>query len=342
MGDTVFRSILLEALMIRNDSRIDTLIDKKFDDIEVRREWRKIDITAVSRRNNTVVVIENKIKADESEKQLQNYVDIIESKYPKYSKIFIFLTLDGTSPKGSERYIPFSHGQVYELIKYNVKLKKDNMDSKVYDLIGYYLKILEEKSMPNEGFVALCNRLYRENKEAIETILEYGKPKLPPDSMRYFHGKTKTESVHMNKESINVYYPFIPCNWSGKVPLTNKYTSDRSLVFFYLKFSEYDAGRIRLSLDVGNFPDPDERTRVMELVADAAKNNKQFRMNVRESSKTNTRIFSKNIVLSTHEDEFDMGDYDAVTEKLIEVYEDSEVQQIYRIMDGIIQNFDFS
>jgi len=345
LGDTLFKNLLLEFLRDNRGNdlpQINDIISASFSDLRVMREWRNIDILAVSPSNNLVVVIENKLDAAESKTQLSEYVGTIKKKFRDFKKIFVLLTLDGTAPKGSNLYIRFTHEQIHSIVQTNVELRREHMPLKVYDFIQQYLQILEEKTMQNAEITELCGKLYREHGPAIKLILDYGKPKLPPKSIQEFHKRTDTQSVHAEKDSVNVFYTFIPCAWQGIVPKTNKYASDSYLVFFTFNFSDYEKHKIALTLNVGNFPDSEERAKFVEKVAEAATADKDSNMNVRRSSKTNTTVFSKSISLKdVSGEDFDIGDYDAVTEKLIEVYNSAEVQQALKVIDAVVQKFGF-
>ena len=344
LGDILFKKILLEVL--RDSNRFGTpliknVISANFADLKVLREWRGIDIICISGQNNLVFVVENKVGAEESGHQLNKYLDVVNKRYPDHNKVFVFLTMDGSKPKGSDFYIPFTHEQVHEIVRSAVDIRQDFMNQKVYDFIQQYLQIIEEKSMKSEEFIDICAKLYREHGNAIKMIMAYGKPKLPISYIREFHSHTNTESVHSQKDNVAVYYSFIPQSWKNIIPETNKYKSDRYLVFFYLNFSEYENHKIVLSLNIGHFPDPDERARLIHELSKAGTDNDGI-LNVRRSSKTNTTIYSKPILLKYGSSEdCDLDDYDTITSKLVETYNSDEVSQVFRIVDDVVQSFAF-
>jgi hypothetical protein len=242
LGDSLFKSVLLEILKDNRGDELPNIEDvliASYMDLDVLREWRNIDLMCVSHLNKTVVVIENKIEAGESDHQLTKYAAVIKGKYKDYRKVFVFLTLDGALPKGSAVYVPFTHEQIYTIVRSTVDIRKDYMQSKVFDFIQQYLQILEEQTMQSAEFIDICGKLYREHKDAIRMIIEYGKPKLEPKHMQEFHDQTDTESFHTGKDSVNMIYRFIPRSWSGVVPMSNTDTSDKYLVFFYWSFRSY-------------------------------------------------------------------------------------------------------
>ena len=60
--------------------------------MEVRREWQRIDILLLDERNRLAVIIENKIDTGEHSDQLQRYYEIVRQHYPGYRMIGLYLT----------------------------------------------------------------------------------------------------------------------------------------------------------------------------------------------------------------------------------------------------------
>lgn len=341
-GDIIFKKILLTILKEDKDNYIITAIDATYSDLKVMREWRNIDILCVSQSNKLVLLIENKINADESSGQLQKYADIIDEKYPSpcYKKIFVYLTLDGNNPSRCF-YVPFSHKQIYGIVQSVLEIRKSDINSEVYSFAKQYLSVLEGINMPSQDMITLCGKLYREHRRAIELILAYGKPKLSTENIRYFHSKTDTESVHADKDSIISYYTFVPKSWS-KVPKTNLDRQDTYLIFFCFDFRAYKDHKLNLLLRVGEFPDPNEREQFIEQLDMAATANQDCKLTVKKTSKAYTTIYNKSISLAYgSNDECDLDDYETVTDKMIEIYKSSELQKALKVVDSVIQNFNF-
>jgi len=344
LGDSLFKNMILEVLRSShanssNLPKITDIIGADFRDLLIHREWKNIDVFAISPKNNIAVVIENKIFATEGELQLEKYVDIVERAYPDYRKIFIYLTLDGDTPKGSDRYIIFKHQQIHKIVKDSAELRKDHMHAKVYDFIQQYLRILEEKTMQNEEFINICTKLYVEHKDAINAIMTFGKPTLPIGYLHDFHGKTKTNSFMKDNNNIKSHYIFIPQSWENVMPETNLYTGDRYLVPLNFFFGNYEEHRISLNMWIGNFPDSEKRKQFIEKLKQAdTKNVLDFS---KEKQKTTT-LFSKNIPLKHDNGKlYDLHDYEIIRDKMIKAYNASDVQDAIAIVSGVVQGFDF-
>ena len=346
LGDTLFKNFLLEALKHNRNSdlpQIKDVISASFADLRVMREYKNIDVLAASISNRIVVVIENKIHADESENQLAKYAAIVDKKYRDFKKVFVLLTLDGSAPKGSSRYLTFTHEQIYGIVWSAVEVRKDYMHTKVYDFICQYLEVLKEKTtMQSSEFMEICGRLYKEHGEAIRMILEYGKPKLPTASMRDFHSRTETVSIHEGKDNVPVYYSLIPKNWNGIVPTTNRDSSDRYLVFAYINLADYEKHKIALSIRVGSFPDAEERQRFLRALGEAAEADPKSNLNVKLASKSYTTVFTQSLSLRQGGNgEIELDDYDTIIDKLVEAYNSEEMKRALTIVDGVVQKFEF-
>jgi hypothetical protein len=333
LGDSIFKSILLQVLKEneRGDlPKVSDVIDVVYSDLKILREWKNIDLLAVSEANKLVLVIENKIYAGEEETQLTRYADIVKEKYPKHTRVHIFLTLDGAEPRGSDLFVPFKHEQIYSIVKSVTNIRRDYINAKVYDFIQQYLNILEVKIMKNEKLNALCSKLYREHKDAIKMINELGKPKLESQHINIFHMNTKTMSFRGGEYV--TYYGFIPTAWNNIVPETNLSKTDRYLIYFYFDFSRYDDNKITLYLYVGDFPDPAERKRFMEQISEAAEQNKNLRI-----KRNANRIFTKPIY--ENDEKYDLDDYTSVIDRLIKAYNSDEVQDVLKTIDSVVQKF---
>jgi cupin superfamily acireductone dioxygenase involved in methionine salvage len=191
--------------------------------------------------------------------------------------------------------------------------------------------------MRNEEFIDICTRLYSEHKAAINAIIEHGKPKLPMTYVQEFHQRTGTESLFAIKG--RNYYPFIPQEWADIVPQTSRYAT-QYLVAFRFEFNHYENYNIPLCLYICHFPDTGERGRFLEMLDKTITDSKNTKLTLRKSSKTTTTIYSKNISLSHGKGkDYNLADYETVIDKLVKEYNSDEVQEIFKIVDGVVKQF---
>jgi len=88
-----------------------------FSDVEVRREWRNIDILIIIKeeKKNLVVAIENKIRSSEHGKQLETYRNVVENEFQDYDKILIYLTPEGAIPSDN-LWVSFNYDIISDLV----------------------------------------------------------------------------------------------------------------------------------------------------------------------------------------------------------------------------------
>ena len=171
-------------------------------------------------------------------------------------------------------------------------------------------------------------------------ITTYGKPTLPISCMQDFHSRTETDSFMRYNDSIKNQYVFAPMSWVGVVPETNLYTSDRYLVPLSFNFSCYEDHSLDLTLWIGNFPDQDERKRFVEAIKTADTGGK---LNMRKASDKTTTLYVKNISLKhDNGDTYDLQDYNAVVDKLVEVYNSPEARSVISLVDEVVKQFNFA
>lgn len=162
----------------------------EYGDFEVSTEKPyRIDIFIKNKNNKYIVVIENKIDADESDKetsteeinedsddkfQLKRYKKNIEDdrNFKDYIKKFIFLTPDGRSPndpEDSKVWSSMSYEDIKEMFK---KILSEKIEPNIRTVIEWYVELLEKEIVINNDTKVKCQQIYDENKDAIEFIMK--------------------------------------------------------------------------------------------------------------------------------------------------------------------------
>lgn len=172
--DKFIKSFLFQAAQLSNNvSPIDIdLLD--YDDIEVRREWKNIDILLYSKKRSFVCAIENKIDSQEGHNQLLKYQNIIFDEFSECNKkIFIYLTIDGTIPSETEHWVSSSYEQIYNILKNILSEFKNNIGEDVHTAINHYSELINRHFMSNNEIVDICRKLYKEHKQALDLIYSH-------------------------------------------------------------------------------------------------------------------------------------------------------------------------
>ncbi|WP_165056992.1 PD-(D/E)XK nuclease family protein [Adlercreutzia sp. ZJ176] len=172
LGDAVIRGFLTHIAAAGNDN-VDIFDALLLDchDFTVRREWRSIDILAVSASERYVICIENKIGAGEHDDQLNRYRRIVESQYPQCRRVFIYLSPNGADPSDPEHWCPMSYRDVLDIIE--TAKAKARLSPDVELLIDNYIETIRRGVVGDERLERICADIYAKHRRALDLIYEH-------------------------------------------------------------------------------------------------------------------------------------------------------------------------
>ena len=172
LGDAVIRGFLNHVAMA-DSCGVDVFDALLLDchDFAVQREWRNIDILAVSTSEKYVVCIENKIGAGEHDNQLNRYRRIIESQYPTYRHAFIFLSPDGSDPSDPEHWCSMGYRDVLDIIE--AAKAKTRLLPDVKLLVDNYIETIRRDVVGDERLEQICAEIYSRHRRALDLIYEH-------------------------------------------------------------------------------------------------------------------------------------------------------------------------
>src|SRR6202035_4021136 len=139
-------------------------VQMDFDDLEIRREYKNIDLIFLSSRNEFCIVIENKIYSSEKKGQLEKYRKLIETEYPDFKhKIYIYLSLEEEQISESERdfYIQLNYDHIIKLIEQVISSQRLNIADKTKFVFEQYLQTLKFMLNKNEEIEKVAQQLYK-------------------------------------------------------------------------------------------------------------------------------------------------------------------------------------
>lgn len=141
--------------------------------IEIRREWRNIDLLIVF--DDLVVCIENKVDSKDHSNQLKRYREIVEKNFPNARRLFVYLTPTGLEPTSEEDigyYTIYSYKEIINNLNQILEIHGDSLNIKILHYISDYVKILELEIMNNNELNELADKIYQNHKELINFIIE--------------------------------------------------------------------------------------------------------------------------------------------------------------------------
>ncbi|MBD2499675.1 PDDEXK-like family protein [Anabaena azotica] len=143
-----------------------------FSDVEIRREWKNIDILIQSSSNKLVCAVENKVDSSEHSNQLEKYREILEEEYKDYQIILIYLTPDGDEPSQKD-WRAYSYSKLVEIIESICTSYKSTLGTDIYTLMTHYSTLLRRHIVSDSKVAELCRKIYKKHKQALDLIFEH-------------------------------------------------------------------------------------------------------------------------------------------------------------------------
>ena len=171
LSDSIIRGFIqyVTTTFPENIDVFDTLL-MDCHDFTIQREWRNIDILAVSSNEKFVLCIENKIDSGEHDNQLNRYRKIVEDTYPDYGKMYIFLSPEGVEASEPDYWCSMSYQDVLGIIE-NAR-RKTKLLPDVELLINNYIDAIRRDIVGDERLVQICAEIYAKHKKALDLIFE--------------------------------------------------------------------------------------------------------------------------------------------------------------------------
>lgn len=177
LADTVTKKILKDVVYNGDHSSGISAVDIDIinaDKLEVRREWRNIDILLIDWEQENVIAFENKIDASEGEGQLERYSKELANSFQEFNSLKVYLTPDGGLPNPSaDDWIPYSYEHIEAILRKVVKLKESVISEEVLSLLKHYNEILRRHILEDSDIKELCRKIYNEHSDALELIYEH-------------------------------------------------------------------------------------------------------------------------------------------------------------------------
>lgn len=162
-------------------------LSKNKKELEVRREYKNIDILIIDRNNNFLFLIENKIDASESENQLNKYYNLEFNEFNNIEEIYyLFLTIDSSEPNElydnskiiRQNYLLCSYESIGNII--SDMLKKHRAGNKTLKketvfIMENYKDLLKRRNIVGDKRLEnLCSDIWSipEYSDALEILIE--------------------------------------------------------------------------------------------------------------------------------------------------------------------------
>lgn len=221
LGNVVLRRVLSNILLeteVRPPGVSAAQIElMDLSDIEVRREWRNIDLLVIDRKNKLIVLFENKVRSKESPGQLRRYLDVVKKEFPQFSLMSVFLTRDGDEGEedGAEEYAAYSYAKLLTVLERIYDQRESQLAEEVAVFLSQYLDTLRRLTMQDDTVAKLCKTIYRQHRAAIDLIFKYGMAGIGPQVAAEILSAEKGYEV-LSIQSNRLW--FMPLSWKEVLP----------------------------------------------------------------------------------------------------------------------------
>ena len=233
----------------------------------IQREWKNIDLIAKSDKEKFVLCIENKIGTSEHDNQLDRYRKIIESEYPEYRRMFLYLSPDGDESSEPDCWYSMSYQNVLDIIEKTVDSVELPANAKF--LINNYIEIIRRDIVEDPELAEICKKIYYKHQKALDLIFEYKPDKSSEiadivkewivnkgDKITYDEKSSAKKTIRFRTPIMDRIIPF------SEEP--NASWGTRNHYFYEIKKRTGNAFYIQFVIDVNN--SSDEQKKVYESI----------------------------------------------------------------------------
>jgi hypothetical protein len=176
-GDLFLKAILMDLLKVAPPNlRPPIALDgTDLRGVEVAREEHDIDVLITCQDPPFAVAIENKVDAREHSNQLRRYKERVRLHYPGLPPLFVYLTPDADEPSDSD-WIPYSYKSIHGVLSRVLQTYRNSIGKDVLVFLEHYRDLIGTLFMNDPEIDKLCQRIYKNHRQALELIIERGKP----------------------------------------------------------------------------------------------------------------------------------------------------------------------
>lgn len=163
----------IAASEVANDLDEFEIGDLNFNNVELRREWKNIDLLIVF--DSLVICIENKIDSQDYSNQLEKYRRIVNESFTNHKKVFVYLSPSGEAPisqKERAHYALYSYEEIIQQAQRVLSIHGNSLNSGVHQYITDYLTTIKRELMKNDELNELAIKLYKNHKELLDFVFE--------------------------------------------------------------------------------------------------------------------------------------------------------------------------
>ncbi|MEO9477259.1 MAG: PD-(D/E)XK nuclease family protein [Cyclobacteriaceae bacterium] len=211
------------------------------DTVEVRREWKNIDILIIS--SGYVICIENKVWSSESKHQLKKYKNIVDKAFPKHKRLYVYLNPSGEESSQNDIYINLSYLDIIEILESIIRKQGTRLDDSVFVYINDYLTTLKHKFMDENEAVQLAQKIYCNHKDLFDFVYEH-KPDIYGSFSDILREKIKERSWPLGSQGSKLVR-FLPSKIDELIVRYKRKNGWRHREAFLFEFDIRESGKLK-------------------------------------------------------------------------------------------------
>ena len=173
LGDSILKGFIqyvVTNFYDENDPSIFSTLLMDCHDFVIQREWRYIDILATSSEHKFLLAIENKIDSSEHDDQLNRYKKILDTTYPGYKAMYIYLSPSGDESSDPDNWCLMGYQDVLNIIE--AERTKKKLLPEVELLVDNYIQTVRRDIVGDENLAKICAEIYAKHQRALDLIYE--------------------------------------------------------------------------------------------------------------------------------------------------------------------------
>ncbi len=271
--------------------------------VEVRREWRNIDLLITCQDPRFVVAVENKIDSGEHGKQLCRYKKTVIEEFPDTGRLFVFLTKDGSEPS-CEQWMPYSYADIHGVLDRCRTTNITSIGKDVAAFLDHYLRLIGSRFMDDPQIADLCQRIYQNHRQALDLIFENCVTSGSP-LVRVVTDMLKNDGNRWHVfNSTSRRVDFVPADWLQWLPPLGTRPRKDPKLWFHWSFDFFqDKQQLRLFGIVSPCSDTELRRNTIEALREMGIGKSDKKKPEKKITDRWTTVYNKVVMRWNEEDE---------------------------------------
>jgi hypothetical protein len=269
-GDLFLKAVLMDMLKRARESGLvpplsPVLLDgQELHDVDVRREWRNIDLFMISRDPPFVIAIENKVDSGEHSDQLNRYEQIVHEAFAGVPAMFVFLAANG-QVASDEDWIDYSYEDLHRVLSRVKRTAAGSLGGDVGVFLEHYLNLIGSRFMNDAKIEELCRRIYANHRRAIDLIIQHS-PVAGSQAIEAMHAFLEANAKDwVIRSNATKYLLCAPRSWVGQLCDQSGTPLPTSVCDIYIE-AEVVPGSIHVRLVIGPGKDAVRRVAIINTL----------------------------------------------------------------------------